>query len=65
MLEYNEKADKDSVVGQIESFIEIPRKMRCKDCGKATHENTTGDPIGSCPERPQVYATHRYEVVGQ
>jgi len=65
MLEYNEKTDKDSVDGRIESVTKIPRKMRCKDCGQATRENTTGEPVGSCPERSQVYATHRYEVVGQ
>lgn len=38
-------------------------QLRCKDCGKVTREKTTGGPVGSCPARPQVYATHRYEVI--
>ena len=38
-------------------------KMQCRDCGKITYESTVGVPVGSCPERKQVYATHRYEVV--
>jgi hypothetical protein len=37
-------------------------QLECKDCGRVTRERTVGGPVGSCPERPQVYATHRYEV---
>lgn len=37
--------------------------MECRDCGKRTRESTVGVPVGSCPEREAVYATHRYEVV--
>lgn len=40
-----------------------PLLMQCKDCGKRTRERTVGAPVGSCPERNHVAATHRYEVV--
>ena len=40
-----------------------PPLMQCKDCGKKTRERTVGTPAGSCPERDQIYATHRYEVI--
>ena len=36
---------------------------KCKDCGHTTRKNTVGVPNGSCPEREQIYATHRYYVV--
>jgi hypothetical protein len=42
-----------------------PPKLKCKDCGKVTSEVTIGVPNGSCPERPQIYATHRYEVISE
>lgn len=37
-------------------------KKKCRDCGAVTYKNTTGAPGESCPERPQVYATHRWEL---
>jgi len=40
-----------------------PPLMECRDCGQRIRENTVGTPVGSCPEREAVYATHRYEVV--
>jgi len=42
-----------------------PPKLKCKDCGKVTQENTIGAPTGSCPEREQVYACHQYEVLSR
>jgi len=40
-----------------------PPLMECRDCGHRTRERTVGTPVGSCPEREPVYASHRYEVV--
>jgi len=37
--------------------------QQCKDCGHTTRKRTVGVPNESCPEREQIYATHRYEVL--